>query len=686
MTLRILFRPSAVLLGSLAFGVAFAHPPVQDLGGGQLGGGDDNPGVSLGDRQPVFEVPNILIITLDDVPTYAYNLFDDVAPYELDGTFTPNNIALDANGTNLYARTPNLQRLADAGVTFLNAYANPVCSTSRASLLTGMFPHGHGVGAVIHTDIDPTVAGRIHEFGDSPFDVKTLAELVVPRGYRSGHFGKWHLAGWDGSDGTELDFPGTGWAHIPTAGHWDEYKSTFHNPPVPPMPYIEALQRLTGSQYHWIRNSNGEINEYADAGQDCGDLSITDYTAEVQFNDAKEFCVTTPEPWLCALMPNVDHALFQDPPDSGVATDEYHLVDEVQTFDLDTTTGGTFSIKFGTETTAAIAYDASASDVEDALELLSNIDPGDVTVTGGDLPAELTATFAGTYADTDVARMELIDIDLVGAPDRLPVLTPVPGDCGPTAWHAFQAALEYMDLKLGELLDALEASGRLDDTLVIFTSDNGGPRLILDDARDVKATTPGTSLGATVDALLNEDAGNRFKQTIYEGGVRVPLVISGRGVALPLRGTTTKALFHLADIYPTIAKTISEPRGNVQGVDQTPVLKGQTDEVRKEVLAHMFAPNGDYTVISGDRVNARNYSDFGYSKRLSSCDSAPAGRYRIVRFYNADGSGFDDELYQLEDENGDPVDPYELNDLIDDATYDCQETRLLNGLASLLAP
>lgn len=70
-------------------------------------------------------------------------------------------------------------------------------------------------------------------------------------------------------------------------------------------------------------------------------------------------------------------------------------------------TAGTFTLTFDGQTTAAIAYNATAAAVQSALEALSNIAPGDITVTGGPLPGSaVSVTFGGgVYKGVNVADM-----------------------------------------------------------------------------------------------------------------------------------------------------------------------------------------------------------------------------------------------------------------------------------------
>ena len=105
--------------------------------------------------------PNVVIIFTDDMG-YA-----DPSCYG--GRFTP---------------TPNIDRLAQEGIRFTDFHvAQPVCSASRAALLTGCYPNRIG----IHGALGPSATHGISA------DETTLAELLKARGYRTGMVGKWHL-------------------------------------------------------------------------------------------------------------------------------------------------------------------------------------------------------------------------------------------------------------------------------------------------------------------------------------------------------------------------------------------------------------------------------------------------------------------------------------------------------------
>jgi hypothetical protein len=102
---------------------------------------------------------------------------------------------------------------------------------------------------------------------------------------------------------------------------------------------------------------------------------------------------------------------------------------EVQTVTITgTPAGGTFSLTFSGQTAAGIAYNAIASAVQTALEGLSNIAPGDVTVTGGPGPGTpYVVTFTGTYAHTNVPAMTAAGSFTGGSSPAVAVTTTTPG-------------------------------------------------------------------------------------------------------------------------------------------------------------------------------------------------------------------------------------------------------------------
>lgn len=99
---------------------------------------------------------------------------------------------------NPYFATPNIDRLASQGARFTNAYAAcPVCSPTRASIMTGKFPARTGVTDWIPgRQSDPK--GPVitpHTANELMLSETTIAERLKPAGYRSASIGKWHLGG-----------------------------------------------------------------------------------------------------------------------------------------------------------------------------------------------------------------------------------------------------------------------------------------------------------------------------------------------------------------------------------------------------------------------------------------------------------------------------------------------------------
>ncbi|MFJ5294556.1 hypothetical protein [Streptomyces sp. NPDC088348] len=101
---------------------------------------------------------------------------------------------------------------------------------------------------------------------------------------------------------------------------------------------------------------------------------------------------------------------------SGLYAPYAGTTSEVQTVTVTgTPTGGTYTLTFSGQTTAGIAFNATAAQVKAALEALSNINPGDVVTGGGALPgAAVTVTFGGQYSGDNVAQMTASGTNLTG--------------------------------------------------------------------------------------------------------------------------------------------------------------------------------------------------------------------------------------------------------------------------------
>lgn len=110
-------------------------------------------------------------------------------------------------GTTKLYQTPNIDRLAKRGMTFTRAYSNsPLCSPTRASILTGQTPARHGSTSPLHHKKEVRMKASVkpaappshkaignHSVSRLDTDFPTLGKLIKQAGYKTAHFGKWHL-------------------------------------------------------------------------------------------------------------------------------------------------------------------------------------------------------------------------------------------------------------------------------------------------------------------------------------------------------------------------------------------------------------------------------------------------------------------------------------------------------------
>ncbi|MHC4122751.1 MAG: sulfatase [Planctomycetota bacterium] len=95
---------------------------------------------------------------------------------------------LGCYGSSFY-ETPNIDKLASEGMRFTQAYAaSPVCSPTRASILSGKYPARSGLTEWIPGPNEPTE--HLHQM---PLEEVTIAEAFKEAGYATGYVGKWHL-------------------------------------------------------------------------------------------------------------------------------------------------------------------------------------------------------------------------------------------------------------------------------------------------------------------------------------------------------------------------------------------------------------------------------------------------------------------------------------------------------------
>jgi arylsulfatase A-like enzyme len=362
-----------------------------------------------------------------------------------------------------YYETPNIDRFATRAMRFTNAYSQPLCSPTRASLLSGQYTARHGITTasghqppqaeahVFLEDSAPPNAPMLMSESKNYLEPSqiTLAEALKQNGYRTAHIGKWHLG--------------------ITQPHWPEQQGFdvafhCHPDPGPPGEYFSPY----GVKPEGVANAKNKIGTITDGPQG-------EYIADRQAAEAAKFIRESKRgPFFLNLWCYGVHGPWGH-------KEEY---------------------------TKAFA---------------AKKDP------------------TGRQGNPIMASM-----------------------------------LKSVDECFGRILDELEKQGIADNTLVIFTSDNGGNTHSNTSSDGKKAANEDWTKWAgnqppTMNTPLREGKG-----TLYEGGTRVPMMWSWAGKIAS--DSTSEAVVGPIDVYPTVIELlgIAKPEKQVlDGISYANVLKGE---------------------------------------------------------------------------------------------------------------
>jgi arylsulfatase A-like enzyme len=371
-----------------------------------------------------------------------------------------------------YYKTPHIDAFAKQSMRFTDAYSMPLCSPTRASILSGQYSSRHGITsadghkkpmkATLQAQAAPNAPLLMPESGTYLDPAQyTLAEALRDAGYRTAHIGKWHLG---------LTEP-----HWPEAQGFD-VAFHCHPDPGPPGGYFSPYDVLPpGSERPKDKNAKYVLGNITDG-------PAGEYIVDRQAAEAEKF-----------IEASKDRPFFLNLWCYGVHGPWGHKQD-------------------------------------------------------------YTAEFAQTNDPRGVQGNPIM-----------------------------ASMLRSVDECFGRILTKLDALGLAENTIVIFTSDNGGNDHTNsgEDAKMQKRTADDPFLKdwrkwagdkpPTSNAPLRSGKGK-----LYEGGTRVPLMVRWPGKIA--RDTIRDAVVGCIDIYPTVLDLAGIPLPNQQkfdGVSYAPVLRGK---------------------------------------------------------------------------------------------------------------
>lgn len=234
-------------------------------------------------------------------------------------------------------------------------------------------------------------------------------------------------------------------------------------------------------------------------------------------------------------------------------------------------------------------------------------------------PAEIVARYRGRYdagplaiRNERLSRMQALGFFGSEAGDTPPSVNEwdeLPGHeraAKARAMEIYAAMIERMDWNVGRLLDELQEIGELDETIILFLSDNGAEGISFNrpilwpEDKDIDIDNSLQSMGTSRSyissghewAAVSNVPFRGLKGSVWEGGTRTAALIAGPGIS---GGTISDALVHVLDVFPTMTD-FAEPDagqgdedtiGDLDGLSWKPMLEGKSSSVREpmDVLA-----------------------------------------------------------------------------------------------------
>ncbi|MDB5694423.1 MAG: arylsulfatase family protein [Alphaproteobacteria bacterium] len=403
--------------------------------------------------------------------------------------------------------TPHLDALAARGLRFTNFHVTPMCSPTRAALLTGLNPHAAGIGHVAHSD--PGFPGYAMELAT---DAATSAELLRDAGYATLMVGKWHLA--KDSDCSDAG-PRHSW---PCQRGFDRFYG-----------FLDGFTNLHHPHRLVSDNTAVNVDEYPDGYYLTDDL--TDRAIEmVQSVKASD----PSKPFFLYFAHGAVHApLHAKEVDVLKYRDRYRA-----------------------------GWDALRSE-RFARQLSLGI-----------LPPETVLPPRNSERGNDVVPWDSLPVEQQELFARY--------------MEVYAGMVDSIDQQFGRLMAALDALGELDNTIVLFTSDNGASRegeasgttayyqhllgttdldadLSRLDEIGGPTTTPHYPRGW---AMASGTPFRLYKINTHAGGHSVPMVLAGPGIGEGMR----RQFAHVTDVLPTLLDLLELERPSSRGgVDLQPL-------------------------------------------------------------------------------------------------------------------